>query len=341
MTSQSNEECSHCQDELRRALETAACRHGNAAISAGALLRCGFNWSESDLQGDTPLIVATKRGLCRAVQALLDSGTSNPNSANQDGRTALHYASKNGNITVVDLLIRSGCKTNTADGFGFTPIMLACRQGHTLVVERLIKAGCDVNLANDLGETALMYAAKDRSFRCTDNCAKLLLEAGADINYVSQNGWTALLIAVVFKKLNIARMLLGCDHCSLDTPGTLALVVNSRNVEMTVTPLEAAFLVGNLETCEMLTAAGSDTNVLFKHIADVNDLKGRSMPNPKIPVWFEHDVIRRPRSLRDLSRMTFRRHHKGHVEKAVEVLPLPSLLKTYLRIPEISLKEKH
>ncbi|XP_059537575.1 ankyrin repeat domain-containing protein 54 isoform X1 [Myotis daubentonii] len=67
------------------------------------------------------------------VQQLLEDGA-DPCAADDKGRTALHFASCNGNDQIVQLLLDHGADPNQRDGLGNTPLHLAGTQGQALVV---------------------------------------------------------------------------------------------------------------------------------------------------------------------------------------------------------------
>ena len=60
-------------------------------------------------------------------------------------RTALHWASQNGDAEVVQMLIQNGCDVNSKDTYGQTALHWASENGHAKVVQILIQNGCDVN----------------------------------------------------------------------------------------------------------------------------------------------------------------------------------------------------
>ncbi|KAJ7399868.1 Ankyrin repeat domain-containing protein 54 [Pitangus sulphuratus] len=68
------------------------------------------------------------------VQQLLEDGT-DPCAADDKGRTALHFASCNGNDHIVQLLLDHGADPNQRDGLGNTPLHLGAR------VDALDRAG--------------------------------------------------------------------------------------------------------------------------------------------------------------------------------------------------------
>jgi uncharacterized protein len=67
----------------------------------------------------------------------------------------LFWASRNGHVKVVSLLIAKGSQVNIATDQGSTPLSTACGFAHEEVVKLLIENGADVNTANNNGATPL------------------------------------------------------------------------------------------------------------------------------------------------------------------------------------------
>ena len=108
------------------------------------------------------LVAAVKAGQSAAALALLQR-RADPNAAEVDGTTALHWAVRNGDAMLVDRLLRAGAKPTAANRYGLTPLPLACEQGDPAIVERLLKAGVSANLTGPQGETALHTCARRRA----------------------------------------------------------------------------------------------------------------------------------------------------------------------------------
>ena len=89
---------------------------------------------------------------------LLEGGDINKPS--HDGHTALHHASKSGQLKTVELLLslRANPKAQTVKGN--TPLHGAAYKGQRDVVVALLKAGADKSIKNKDGETALDRATK-------------------------------------------------------------------------------------------------------------------------------------------------------------------------------------
>lgn len=69
----------------------------------------------------------------------------------RDGKTSLHYASRNGHISCIKLLLSrpDAPSVDIRSGDGTTPLHLACYGGHPSSVRMLIEAGADVSATND------------------------------------------------------------------------------------------------------------------------------------------------------------------------------------------------
>ncbi|XP_077024891.1 ankyrin repeat domain-containing protein 54 isoform X1 [Tamandua tetradactyla] len=74
------------------------------------------------------------------VQQLLEDGV-DPCAADDKGRTALHFASCNGNDQIVQLLLDHGADPNQRDGLGNTPLHLAACTNHVPVITTLLRGG--------------------------------------------------------------------------------------------------------------------------------------------------------------------------------------------------------
>lgn len=95
------------------------------------------------------------------LEQLLADGTS-VDSANKDGETPLMVAAKKGQQEAVARLLRHGADINKTDKEGKTALMYAADEGRTEVVDTLLKAGADVYAQDADGDTALNMAEEER-----------------------------------------------------------------------------------------------------------------------------------------------------------------------------------
>jgi ankyrin repeat protein len=120
---------------------------------------------------------AMKKNLA-AVRSLLQQ-KADVNAPQADGATALHWAVRQDDVDMAELLIRSGANVKAANRLGVTPLALACINGNGAMIEKLLKAGADANAElSESGETALMMAARTGNVLAV----KVLLDHGANMN---------------------------------------------------------------------------------------------------------------------------------------------------------------
>jgi ankyrin repeat protein len=121
---------------------------------------------------------AVMRGDMAALRALLATKT-DVNVPQGDGMTALHWAADRGDVTMAQMLIKSGAKLTATTRVGnYTPLHVAAQQGRAGVVKILLAAGADPNARTIGGSTALHYAATSSSADAVSE----LLAAKADPN---------------------------------------------------------------------------------------------------------------------------------------------------------------
>ena len=109
--------------------------------------------------GPAPVADAAMKRDSEAVRTLLKNGA-DVNAAQGDGMTALHWAARNGDVELTQMLLYAGAnvKATTRLG-GYTPLLMAAEQGHAGVIAALLAGGADAKAANALGTTPLMLAA--------------------------------------------------------------------------------------------------------------------------------------------------------------------------------------
>ncbi len=230
------------------------------------LLKQHVDPNAPDVDGTTPLIWAAHNGDAETGKLLIAAGA-NVKATNRYGINALHEAATLGDLAMMEALLKAGADPNAAYGAGETPLMLAARTGNLNAVKLLIDRGANVNGADEFkGYTPLMFAATENQAEV----AKLLIEHGANVNARSRR----------------------FEFGSLKEAAGGALM---ERAEGGMTPLQYAAREGNIETGQVLLAAGADVNaaepqhnftsmliaiyngkydfvsVLMEHDANVND----------------------------------------------------------------------
>ncbi len=196
--------------------------------------------------GPAPALVdAAREGNLTRLRALLRSG-SDVNTSGPDGTTALHWAAELGDGEMVALLLTSGANPSAANRYGVVPLRGACQSGSLRAVEALLAAGADANAARpESGETPLMVAARSGHLPVVTR----LLAAGAAVDATEpKRGQTALMWAAAEGHPSVVRALLDAG-------------ADPRRVSRTkISPLMFALRVGDLESTRILLDHGVDVN---------------------------------------------------------------------------------
>ncbi|TMS34825.1 hypothetical protein L596_002339 [Steinernema carpocapsae] len=125
--------------------------------------------------GISPLMWASGNGHLAAVQILLNEGA-RINLRKPDGVTALIFASQGGHRDAVDLLINNGAEVNAQTSEGGSALLAAAQNGHVAVVQSLLKCGAATRQTLEDGANAMFLAAQNGHVRVV----KALLEATVD-----------------------------------------------------------------------------------------------------------------------------------------------------------------
>src|SRR5688572_23802543 len=140
-----------------------------------------------------------------AVRALLKNGD-DVNAAQGDGMTALHWAARNGDVELTQMLLYAGANVKAATRLGgYTPLLMAADQGHATVIAALVAGGADVKASNALGTTPLMLAAASGN----PQAVTILVENGAEIEAKEKTfGQTPLMFAASNNRVDAMKALL-------------------------------------------------------------------------------------------------------------------------------------
>jgi len=155
------------------------------------------------------LMTECRNGNVSGVASLLKSGVQ-VNAVNDDQWTALMVAARFNNMTIIRLLLQYGADINATNKYGWTALMMASRHGNIVAVQCLIDSSSynipvDINFSSKQGGwTALILAARYNE----TNIAQALLSAGALINVQNNYGDTALMWAARNNHLEMVRLLL-------------------------------------------------------------------------------------------------------------------------------------
>ncbi|KAM3292808.1 hypothetical protein ACQJBY_036454 [Aegilops geniculata] len=167
--------------------------------------------------GETPLTCAISRQNAYLVCYFLDHGA-DTEKLNSEGYTPLHFATNQGYVDIVELLLSKGANP---DGLshGGTALHVAANNGHDDIVKVLLDHHADHKIAlSGTDSTALVIATAV----CSLKCVKLLLEAGAGVDGIGKD--TPLIIAALAGSTDILKCLVlaGADANVTDSKTMLA-----------------------------------------------------------------------------------------------------------------------
>ena len=234
--------------------------------------------------GETALISAVKRGLVRTVRHFMKSNFED--SADDEGKTALHWACTFSNPTVVKLLIttnniehrdnngltplatavlannalafdilyRSSANLYTRDSAGDTLLHMACRLDNVNILKHLVS--CDLYPHNEpqnfKKETPMHTACKVGSFRSFT----YLLSLDHSVSAIDDLGRTPLMIAIANNSIDVAAAILNAPASELNPVN-----INSKDAGGN-TALHYCSMYDNVRIASMLLNRGASLHEL-------------------------------------------------------------------------------
>ena len=133
-----------------------------------------------DTLGFNFLHYASLEGNLEVVRMLLDRGVPvNIVSENHQRIVPIHWACLRAHMDVVLLLLERGADINAGDSEGHTPLQKAAQYGQTKLCQTLVARGCAVDQTDRHGHTALHWAAYMGKLLTVE----FLLGRGADVNF--------------------------------------------------------------------------------------------------------------------------------------------------------------
>ncbi len=175
---------------------------------------------------DTVLHFASQNGIVEIVKLILEKKEGDQEK-NTMGKTSLHLASENGHLEVVKYLLEKGESVETKDNDGWTPLYGASQNDHLEVVKYLLEEGASVDTKQKYGQTPLYIASHNGHLEVV----KYLLEKGAHVETTEIDGQTPLYISSQNGHLEVVKYLLK-KGASVDTKqkdGQTPLYTSSQN----------------------------------------------------------------------------------------------------------------
>ncbi len=193
----------------------------------------------------------------KTVKMLLNEGV-NPNSADNNGQTALYFAARHGCTEIVKALLAVGADVNKPAGWQKrTPLFVSAIGFQYETAKVLIDAGGNINQFDGDGIAPLHYVVsggRDTGLPVrTETVKKFIEELHPDVNQKTQWGVSPLQCASLCGHSNIVKILLehGADVNYADTAGNTALHRAVKNED--------------IQTVGILLEAGADVNCANKH----------------------------------------------------------------------------
>ena len=182
-------------------LLAAACGHHR---SAAVLLQAGAASECRDLQGNTPLLVAARRGCELTVELLMTRATLT--ARNNTWRVALHEAALGNHENVLGALLRANVDVSARDCMGQTALALAAKHGCARALATLASwPNAGLNATDVISMTPLHWAVLGGHTACVH----VLLGARARTRTCNVGtGNTALMHAAELGHTGIVRLLL-------------------------------------------------------------------------------------------------------------------------------------
>lgn len=166
------------------------------------LIKAGLDVNETNINGQTPLMLAAKNNFLHTIKFLLKNGAK-INISDNMGHSALSQAVKNNHLKVVNYLLKNGASILITNTQGDTLVMLAAQNGSTDILKKLIKEGEDIHNANNDGNTALLLATMKNEFQTF----KLLLNSKANLMVTNHKGETPYEIASFYEYIDLLKIM--------------------------------------------------------------------------------------------------------------------------------------
>lgn len=223
------------------------------------------------------------------------------------GPINLHLAARLGRMQELQEALEEE-DVNLQDERGMTALCYASHEGRMEAIRLLMDRAADPNLADFHGVTPLHYACREPPFNIQDDVAGFLLSyPQVDANQRDDSGASAILVAAEVGRHQVMRSLLACERldpnltnfagrtallvaCGFDHTEVVMQLLRSERVHVTLrgqhgeTPLHMAALRGGVEVLQLLLAHPQmELNV-------VNDL-GRSALHEAASLG-AHQVVR-------------------------------------------------
>ncbi|XP_018326776.1 palmitoyltransferase Hip14 isoform X2 [Agrilus planipennis] len=180
------------------------------------LIDTGYNVNQRDSETVTLLHWAAINNRKEIMRFFIDKGAEVDAVGGELDATPLHWATRQGHLDAVVLLMNAGADPTLRDAEGCSCIHLAAQFGHTALVAYFVARNVSPDLQDRGGMTPLMWACWKI---CSLDPTRLLLTLGASTSLVDNTqGNTALHWAILARNSTAISTLIVQGNASLDIP---------------------------------------------------------------------------------------------------------------------------
>ena len=152
----------------------------------------------------SPLMLAILNKNNDLITLFLDK-SKNLEIKDENGKTALFYATDILDMKLTKRLIEKGAKVNQVDNLKNNILMYSVQKDNNLdLTKYLVTTGINLNQKNTLGKNALLISGENKAIKTLN----FLISCGMDVNATNNDGETLLFLATRWNNENFARYLL-------------------------------------------------------------------------------------------------------------------------------------
>ena len=229
------------EHDLRDAVRQGDIEQIKKAIAQGVDVNTTFNFAAYNNMKNvrpTVLMYAAAQGNLQVMDLLLKAGADSTLKDNKN-KTALHYAAWTGNIAAIEYLLNNSTLKDNNNYLEKAIIIAVAQKNNVSLLKQIQNPRQYLNSAVEFGLTPLMIAAR----RGNIEAIRAFIDLGSDLEVENRNGNTALNIASMSYRQNEGvRVLLqnGADPASQNNEGNSPLhsAAASRNSQIVKTLLD-------------------------------------------------------------------------------------------------------
>ena len=200
-------------------------------------------------KGIPPLINAVLESDLEAVETTINSGANVNMQFGGFKETALHIASKVGDVDSVKLLLSKGADVNLITFNKNTPLYIACHYSKEEAAKFLVENGCNINQQDVTHRSPLMLAIE----RGLTSLIQMLLDhPNCDITHVDRRRRNILHYAVIYRNIEAIKIM---------QSKKLVKYLSDRPDRLGVFPILMAARKGYLNVMAALLSAGANPDV--------------------------------------------------------------------------------